>query len=463
MASAVVFKPEDASWRQAHEELVRLATERAGLDFEEGRWLVRAHRSGAHLRLGYGSFHEYTERLFGYGSRLTQEKLRVAEALEELPETALDLQTGAISFSLARELTRVATPSTEKEWLEAARGRTVREVEHLVSGHRPGSLPDDVPDSQLKRHVLRLDLSGEVFATFREAMAKIRRDAGESLDDDAAMLLLCRQALEGPKDPGRSSYQIALTVCESCRRAKQQGRGELIDVGPEIVEMAECDGQHIGHVDGYVDVPDASARAHVDVHDDVNIREGVLDDANARVGARGNARAHVGVHDDVNARAGVGGNGRDHVGGTRFRATQTIPPAMRRVVLRRDGGKCRVPGCRHAVYTDVHHIALRSEDGEHSFDNLVTLCSAHHYASHNGKLSITGSASSHLYFAHAEGTPYGGAVSPAFADARAKAFQALTGMGYRESQVRRALARVARSVSSLEQLIRQALRELAPQ
>jgi hypothetical protein len=474
MASAIVLRLEDGAWRQAHEELVRLATERAGLDFEEGRWLVRAHRSGAHVRLGFASFQEYTERLFGYGPRLTQEKLRVAEALEALPETARDLQTGSISFSLARELTRVATQSTEKEWLGAARGRTVREVEHLVSGHRPGSLPDDVPDSQLKRHVLRLDLSGAVFATFREAMAKIRRDAGESLDDDAAMLLLCRQALEGPKDPGRSSYQIALTVCESCRRAKQQGRGELIDVGPEIVEMAECDGQHIGHVDGNVDVPDASARAHMGVDDDVNIRAGVPDDANAGISVRGNARAHVGIHDNVNIRAGVhddanaradvGGTARAHVGGaTRFRATQTIPPAVRRAVLRRDGGKCRVPGCRHAVYTDVHHLALRSEDGEHSLDNLVTLCSAHHYASHNGKLIITGSASSHLHFTHADGTPYGGAVAPAVADARAKAFQALTGLGYREGQVRRALARVPTSISCLEQLVRQALRELAPQ
>jgi 5-methylcytosine-specific restriction endonuclease McrA len=463
MASASVLKLKDASWRQAHEELVRLATERAGLDFEEGRWLVRAHRSGAHLRLGYASFHEYTERLFGYGPRLTQEKLRVAEALEDLPETAGDLQTGTISFSLARELTRVATPSTEKEWLEAARGRTVREVEHLVSGHRPGSLPDDVPDSQLKRHVLRLDLSGEVFATFREAMAKIRRDAGGSLDDDAAMLLLCRQALEGPKDPGRSSYQIALTVCERCRRAKQQGRGELVDVGPEIVEMAECDGQHIGHVNGKDDMPDASARAHVGVHDDVDIRAGVFDDANARVDVRGNGHAHVGVHADANVRADVGGNASVDVGATPVRATQTIPPAMRRAVLRRDGGKCRVPGCRHAVFTDVHHLALRSEDGEHSLDNLVTLCSAHHYASHHGKLIITGSASSHLCFAHADGTAYGGAVDPAVADARAKAFQALTCMGYREGEARLALARVPKPVSSLEQLVRQALRELAPQ
>jgi hypothetical protein len=222
-SAAIVVQREGASWQVAHNELVRLATERAGLDFEEGRWLLQAHRTGAHVELGFASFLEYTERLFGYGPRLSQEKLRVAEALEELPEMAGKLQTGGISFSHARELTRVATPSTEKEWLEVAKGRTVREVEQLVSGHRPGSLPDDVPDADLKRHVLRLDLSGEVMATFREAMAKVRRDAGELIGDDEAILLLSRIALEGPKDPGRSSYQVPLTVCERCGRANAAG------------------------------------------------------------------------------------------------------------------------------------------------------------------------------------------------------------------------------------------------
>src|ERR1051325_8200901 len=58
---------EQTSWQRAHEELVRLAKKRAGLDFEEGRWLLAAFRSGTHVRLGYGSFLEYTQRLFGYG------------------------------------------------------------------------------------------------------------------------------------------------------------------------------------------------------------------------------------------------------------------------------------------------------------------------------------------------------------------------------------------------------------
>jgi hypothetical protein len=75
----------------AHRELSRLAQQRATLDAEEGRWLLAAPRSAAHVHLGFGSFSEYVERMFGYSPRWTQEKLRGAEALEELPSCAVEL------------------------------------------------------------------------------------------------------------------------------------------------------------------------------------------------------------------------------------------------------------------------------------------------------------------------------------------------------------------------------------
>ena len=134
------MQPGDAvtSWESAHEALVELARQRAGLDFEEGRWLLAARRAKAHQQLGYGSFTEYIERLFGYAPRVTHDKLRVAQALETLPELARELREGGLSFSQVRELTRVATADTEKAWLDRARGCTSRQVERLVSGHRPG-------------------------------------------------------------------------------------------------------------------------------------------------------------------------------------------------------------------------------------------------------------------------------------------------------------------------------------
>jgi hypothetical protein len=67
-----------ADWKCAHTELVRLAALRASLDWDEGRSLLAALRFGSHLKLGFGSFFEYVEHLFGYRPRFTQEKLRVA-------------------------------------------------------------------------------------------------------------------------------------------------------------------------------------------------------------------------------------------------------------------------------------------------------------------------------------------------------------------------------------------------
>lgn len=80
MSNAVSLQ--GSEWQQVHEVLTRLARKRAGLDFEEGQWLRKAQTARVHERLGYGSFVEYVERLFGYAPRLTLEKLRVAEALE---------------------------------------------------------------------------------------------------------------------------------------------------------------------------------------------------------------------------------------------------------------------------------------------------------------------------------------------------------------------------------------------
>jgi HNH endonuclease len=381
---------EHLDWQSAHDHLSRIAKERAHLDCEEGGSLLCALRANVHLHLGFASFAEYIERLFGYSPRWTEERLRVAEALEVLPHLQHALRDGSVPWSTARELTRVATPESEHAWLEASRGRTLRQVEQLVAGHKPGDQPADAPDPSLRRHVLRMEVAAETFATFREAMAKLRRESDEPLDEDTALLLMARQVLGGPTDEGRASYQVAVTVCSECNRGWQQGRGEQVEVGAGIIGMARCDAQHVGSV--------APHSTHV---------------------------------------------GEDGGSATRSRrAHQDIPPAVRREVLRRDGGRCVVPGCRHAVFLDLHHIIPRSEGGDHDPDTLVTLCSAHHRAQHRGQLVIEGRVSTGLIFRHADGSSYGSIANPVASDIYAQVFRALCNLGFRERQARDSLERV---------------------
>jgi hypothetical protein len=244
-------------------------------------------------------------------------------------------------------------------------------------------------------------------------MAQIRRDAGGPLDDDAALLLMARQVLGGPVDAGRASYQVELSVCEHCQRARQSASGELLDVSAEVATMAQCDGQNIG---GGVKTSEAATTDKV----------------------TGPKRA--------------------------ARATQTVPPATRRSVLRRDQHRCQVPGCRHSVFVDVHHVRTREDGGGHELDNLVTLCGAHHRASHIGELTVQGSVSTGLSFRHADGTDYGGAVVAAAAGVQAAAFRALRGLGFGERETRGALSQVGAHVGAnapLEAIVRSALQLLS--
>jgi len=234
------------SWQVAHEALSRLARARATADAEEGRWLLAAERAAVHVHLGYGSFSEYVERLFGYQPRSLQEKLRVAEALEGLPALARALSSGELSWSAVRELTRVAVHDTEREWLEFARGKTVRQLEQVLAHRHPGDTPASAPDLSARRHTLRFDVAADTLALFREALSELRRRAGAQLDDDSALFELARCVLGGPSDEGRASYQIVLHVCSECGNGRQQAAGELVPVGPDVVRRAQCDAQHVG-------------------------------------------------------------------------------------------------------------------------------------------------------------------------------------------------------------------------
>ena len=71
--------------------------------------------------------------MFGYKPRTTLEKLRVAEALESLPLLERALSSGELSWSAARELTRVALRETEHEWLKFAPGKTLRQLEQALA------------------------------------------------------------------------------------------------------------------------------------------------------------------------------------------------------------------------------------------------------------------------------------------------------------------------------------------
>jgi hypothetical protein len=444
------------SWRRVHAELTRLARSKGAYDAEEARWLLEGKRVRVHEALGYGTFLSYLEHVFGYGPRLASERLRVAEAIAGLPAMNDALASCDLCWSAVRELTRVVVPATETEWIAAARGKSMREVEDMVSGRKSGDRPGDPVDPALKREVLRLEVTGDGLAAFREARRRIELEVGHSLDDDALVRMLAHHVLGGPADPGRAAYQVAMTVCPQCRRGTRDGAGRELAVEPHVVEAALCDAQHIGDT---------------------------------------------------------------HVDGVPVKASQTIPPRIRRLVVRRAHGCCEAPGCRAARFLEIHHIVHRVDGGTHDPSQLILLCSAHHAAIHRGALHVSGTAPDHLEFqrrystwqtpavhapraaprptpdaARAASPPIPGAASaatpptpgaasaatpptpdaansatprtPGVADAardvRAEAVGALRRLGFSAAEARAAVAVASPAVGDIETLLRDALARLRP-
>ncbi len=60
------------------------------------------------------------------------------------------------------------------------------------------------------------------------------------------------------------------------------------------------------------------------------------------------------------------------------RRTRTIPPALRRAIIHRDGNTCAGDGCPSTHRLQVHHIIPWSQGGTTDPDNLITLCWFHH-------------------------------------------------------------------------------------
>ena len=60
------------------------------------------------------------------------------------------------------------------------------------------------------------------------------------------------------------------------------------------------------------------------------------------------------------------------------RRTRTIPPALRRAIIHRDGNTCTGDGCPSTHRLQVHHIIPFSEGGTTNPENLITLCWYHH-------------------------------------------------------------------------------------
>lgn len=269
---------------------------------------------------------------------------------------------GELSYSKVRAISRVASPCNEADMVQLALDSTASQIERICSAMKPNDRDenDDAADAEKARNV-RL----------------------EHHDDGTASIIVTLPVAEAK--PTYAAIQTRSDVEIATQRCEGETNGEVIErlggLGAIYAHTA------VGLLDGTLDhtegsnsevlvVVDHEVLADPNAHGECTIAGDRISPLIARR-VSCDTRLQIAVRDATNDAVGIG------------RESRIVNRALRRLLMRRDHGMCRFPGCESTRRLHAHHIIHWANGGETELGNLILLCHHHHHSVHEGGWNIT--------------------------------------------------------------------------
>lgn len=329
------------------------------LEVERLRRLAEIERRRTFQRDGHLSAASWLASTFKVGWGTARDQIRIARALEEMPQTRQALDAGDLSMSAVRVLVtaRDADPSAfrrcETELVEAARIHSMHDLQRVAAYWRQALEREQALEGDDKlRQRRRLHAS----VTF---LGMVRLDGDLDPETGETLLTALRAVLDAESRPSG----------EGDDRTPAQRRADALgEVCRQWLDLAERPSV-------------AGERPHVTVTIDANAMrdgEGATSELD-HVGPAGPDAARRLACDASISRVVMAGRSEPLDVGRR---TPVVPAAMRRAVTVRDR-HCRFPGCdRPHTWCDAHHVVHWADGGPTALPNLVLLCRRHHRMVH---------------------------------------------------------------------------------
>ncbi len=293
----------------------------------------------------------------GIGMNAAREKVRVANALPDLPKISEAFSKGELSYSKVRAMTRVANDENEDFLLMIARHGSAHHMESLVAKYRRAVRLQD------------LELANEQYA---------ERSAHYYFDDDGSFVMNARF----PAEQGAlilKALDLAIDQEDVSAETSQPRASFSARRADAIAEMAETYLANGPTSSSTADRYQVMIHVTAETSDAAETTNNYLEHGphiSAETSRRIACDSSISIlHEDKNGQPlSIG------------RKSRVIPPAMRRALRARDEG-CQFPGCTHQYFIDGHHIKHWADGGETSLQNLVQLCRFHHRLVHEGGFS----------------------------------------------------------------------------
>jgi hypothetical protein len=277
---------------------------------------------------GFATLAEYAQRALKIEARKARALAMLGRRLVEFPVLDQAMELGRVSWTKARELLRVVVPDTEGDWVRRAEELNSRDLEHEVGRAVPGDRPPKPGDEPKRPERTRLVFTLDTVEAdvVREAMGWFKSQLGPDGNDmeKGALLAAMLKSMLVTAPPAEAPNSEPYRVVLETCPSCRKTEGLDAQVRDTLADEACCDAEVVDMRPG----PDQG------------------------------------------------------------RASKTIPPKVRRIVLWRDRYRCAVPGCRCTLWLHVHHVTFWADGGRHPVNNLLTLCSQHHRLVHEGLLAI---------------------------------------------------------------------------
>src|SRR5581483_4081632 len=345
-------------------ELAAQITELAGhLNAANYRWLSLIAEFDRERGWSDGSTHSCAHWLnwqCGIDLGAAREKVRVAHALEKLPQIAQAMARGALSYSKVRALTRVACAQTETYFLEIALHGTAAHVEKIVRGYRRAKESEELSREEQQQATRKVsyfyDTDGSLVLKARlpaEIGALVIKALDAAVNDPAVRDVSAE--MRPPQPPEEEEWGLIVRPADErpswgARRADALGRiaESFLQHGAE--DLSSGDRQQIViHVDAETLQDSVAGRCELEDGPSLaaeTVRRLACDASVVTI-----------LEDARGEPLNVG------------RKTRAIPPALQRALRSRDRG-CRFPGCPNTRYVDGHHIHHWAHGGETKLSNL---------------------------------------------------------------------------------------------
>jgi hypothetical protein len=353
----------DLEWGRLDGRGLRTAAQELGraigvLQHQQRRVLCLIDERKAYTADGSRDAADWAAGRLGVSRRAAADEMEVGRRLGALPALAAAAAAGELSSEQAKPVVAVAEPATDAAWADAAPSMGVGSLRRRAAKARRPAAADHAAAR-----------AARIFESWT-AGQELRFKGSVPVDDGARLLKAIERSMPA-RDP-RSAATLG----------QRHADGLLALASTVVADDADPDRATVVVIAELAAVCDDDPAASAELE----TGEPLATDTARRLVC--DSRLSVLVQDRDGRAVGISSTAR------------TVPPALRRALIVRDG-RCRFGDCTARRFLHAHHIDHWPAPTE--MGNLALVCYQHHHALHEGGWTLTGDPSAQLTAVHPDG------------------------------------------------------------